>query len=451
MDIKSIIGLPIDDQVTELRKASITTPTWSNLSIQLDPLKHSIYNTVLYPVQANNNGVDDFKRVGLGMQKLAVKRLSQSLFSTPVRRIYTYDQSNAVAKEAVAILENVIKNELVIDQLNTERSKSLFSACHIANIVYITNEEMIVNGVKSNKKINIKYYSDDKGYTLYPCFDENDKLERISIFSIDLLGVQRLITYTAELIIKYKAINGKWFVEDSQSVSFMSATYLSIKDPAWGGQSGTEIVEQLEELLAYQGYYIARNSIPTFCVNRGKLTPGSKQSTAEEDTDDDKRFIIVGEGGSVTDVTWVGATEAIKEKQQYLTNQFWDLIQVADISYSKLLSSNTSADNKELVLADSKSNAYDLAGEFVKLFYDENKIIKKYLKVLFPMYAEQFDNITIRTEILPFSVKSNSENADYIFKAGSSMSLETRIRILGEVDDVETEAKLIRDESKIIV
>jgi hypothetical protein len=150
-------GLSATDQIKFI-KASVNCyqPLWSELYKQFDPLQHSIYDTTKYPAQLNQYNVDDFKRVGLGMQKLAVNRISQNLFSQPVKRVYTYDSENQQLKDAVKIFETVSKNYLNIDSINIERAKSLFSACEVCSIIYVTDEPMVIGEYISPKKINIK-------------------------------------------------------------------------------------------------------------------------------------------------------------------------------------------------------------------------------------------------------------------------------------------------------
>lgn len=444
-------NLSPDDQIKFIKgSVNCYQPNWGDLNKQFDPLQHSIYNLSKYPAQLNSNNIDDFKRVGIGMQKLAVNRLAQNLFSQPIKRVYTYNTDNQQLKDSERIFEMVLKNYLNIDSVNIERAKSIFSACESCSIIYATDEQMVIGDYISQKKLNIKLYSPDKGYTLYPIIDDFGNCEAIGISMIDFKGIENFYYYSSSSIVFYQKQNGVFVITKQQPVSFISFTYINRTEPAWGGLAGTQLVEQLEEINAFQGYYIARNSVPTFMIDKGELSPGSRKSESEEEEMDDKRYLYLGKGANVQDVTWQGAGEAIKQKTEFLTSQFWDLIQISDMSFSKLLGSNTSADNKEIVLSDSKARANDEAGEFNKLFSIENNIIKNFLKVLFPSLSQSFDSLIVRTVITPFSIKTKKEIAEYMEKTGDSMSLETRIRLLDEVDDVEAEVQLINNRNEML-
>lgn len=444
-------GLSPTEQIKFIKEnVNCYQPNWSELYRQYDPLQHSIYDTSKYPIQLNQYNVDDFKRCGIGMQKLAVNRLAQNLFSQPVKRVYTYNTENQQLKDCVKIFETVSKNYLNIDSVNIERAKSLFSACEVCSIVYVTDEQMIIGDYISPKKINIKLYSPDKGYTLFPILDDFGNIDSIGISMIDFKGNENFYFYSSSKIIFYKKVDGEFIITLEQSVSSISFTYINRNDPAWGGLAGTQLVEQLEEINAYQGYYIARNSVPTFMIDKGEVAPGSRKSESEEDDGDDKRYLYLGKGANVQDVTWQGAGEAIKQKTDFIISQFWDLIQISDMSFSKLLGSNTSFENKELVMSDSRAKSVDEGGEFNKLFSNENNIIKNFLKVLFPALSQAFDAVMIRTVITPFSIKTKKEIAEYIDLAGGSMSTKTKIRLLDEVDDVEQEEAEINGNNEML-
>ena len=69
--------------------------------------------------------------------------------------------------------------------------------------------------------------------------------------------------------------------------------------------------------------------------------------------------------------------------------------------------------------------------------------MKKFAAILFPKFAKIYESLSIRSSIRPYSIKSKIENAEYVALAGESMSLETKVRILDEVDDIGQEVAAI--------
>lgn len=93
MDINEIFNQPsAGDTIAQLKKKSIEIPSWADLEKQYNPKKHDVYTDKGYLDQVVNGQVQKVTRIGLGWQKLAVKRMTEMMFSVPVKR--TYKPSN---------------------------------------------------------------------------------------------------------------------------------------------------------------------------------------------------------------------------------------------------------------------------------------------------------------------------------------------------------------------
>ena len=449
--LQEILALQPADTVKELKKSSFTIPKWDDLEKQYDPMKHKIWDTTLYPPKLNENNQDDFKRTALGLQKLAVARIAQAMFATPVTRQYDYDKESEKAQKAVDILEKVYRTQNFIDSENIERGKQLNATCQIATVWKSYEKLSLIEGEQTKFKLAHTTYSAMDGYEIYAQKDENGELLVVSIGYKDTDNVEWLYVYTNEeqpKVLVYQNIK-EWELNaeltNTQLVTF-PVVYIPAKEPVWKGDEGTNLVEQLEEMESYQGMYIKRNALPTFTLDYGDTTNGANSTTAETSSDS-RRIIVVGKGGGMNDVTWNGAEEAISARYARIRNAFFEQVQMPDISFANLINSNTSAENKELLFSDAKAKAEDLGGEWEKLFYQEMEIVKAFVKVMFPSYATELDLISVRSVINPYSVKSKKDNAEYISLAGDAMSLETKVRILNEVDDVMQEVEAIQEKN----
>jgi hypothetical protein len=444
-----ILSLQPADIVKELQISSyVGLPKWSDLVKEYDPMKHNIWDSTKYPAKLNEVNQDDFKRTSLALQKLAVNRIAQSMFSTPVQRNYKYDKDSDSAQQAVNVLEEIYGIKNYIDSENIERCKKLNASCQIATVWRAQELPTIIGEETSKFTLSHKTYSEMDGYQLYPINDSFGGLLCISIGYTDTDNVEHMHIYInipdkAEY--RHYMKTGEWILDTENSNSKLEVfpvVYMNIEEPVWGGSAGTVLVEQLEEMESYQGLYIKRNALPTFTLDYGEIEAG-KKSTTEETSNDARRVILVGKGGIMQDVTWEGAGKSVNERYQRLRNAFFEQIQVPDTSFANMIQSNTSAENKELIFADAKAKARDLGGEWEKMFYNELEIVKKFVSVMFSSYAKELEIISVKSVIQPYSIKTKKENAEYVALAGNAMSTDTKVRVLNEVDDVQAEVDLI--------
>jgi hypothetical protein len=442
----------IEEIIKRIETADTGVPNWErDLKPQYEPMEHAIMKDLIkYPPKLDEKGQDEFKRTPLGLQKLSVKRVSQSMFATPVYRTYTYDNNQEQQRMSVELLETMYKVENSIDATNIERAKRLNASCQIATVWWARElEEPYFLGTEQTKWVmGHKTYSPKDGYKIFPHFNEYEELTLIGIGYENTKKQNVMDVYTQDMYVRYVRVE-EWEEEEGsrRALEFMPVVYMQTAEPVWGGLEGTAIVEQLEEMESYQGLYIKSNSLPTFAIDMGD-TAGKTKSVAPEKSTDRRRLIQLGKGGSVTDVTWTGAGESIEARYKRLRNAFFEQIQMPDISFATLISSNTSAENKELVFADAKQKAIDLGGEWIKFFKQEMAVVKKFAYTIFPSYRAAMEQISVRTELVPYDVKSEMDTAEYVNVAGSSMSLGTRVRLLGAVDDVQQEVEAIQEEGR---
>lgn len=453
-EILTLISSP-KDLVTLLQESSFhDLPKWSDLVKEFDPLKHSIITDInTYPPKINEKGQDEFKRTPLALQKLAVNRLVQSMFATPVTRMYDYDRENEQENLAVDILENIYRVKNDIDGANIERGKKLHGSCQMATIWRAYDKPLQVKGQVSNISLTHTTYSPMDGYDLYPQVDEFGDLIVMSIGYTDSSDLEHFDVYIGgeQPAVVYLVNESGWklsesITENPKRLEFFPVTYAKVYEPAWGGKSGTLKVEQLEEMESFDGLYIKKNSAPAFTLDYGELPPGSQQSDTKEKSDDSRKIIPVGKGGGMKDVSWTGAGESLDKRIKRLRNAFFEEIQIPDTSFENMIGTSLSADNRELVFSDARQKAIDLGGEWNTLFRKEMEIVTEFAKIMFPSLRLAFENISVRSVIKPYSVKSDKDKAEFVANAGSSMSMQTKVEVLDVVSDVDAEVRAIQEE-----
>ena len=324
-ELELILVKTPEEAVKDLQESSFDIPEWTDLLAQYDPLLHEIMNTTTYPQKLDDNGQDDFKRTPLGLQKLAVSRVAQSMFAVPTERIYNYDKGKDEEQKAVDILEQIYRVQNYIDSENIERAKKLNASCQIVTIWRVFEQDNIVEEETAKLKITHTTYSEIDGYEIFAQVDPNGILLVVSIFYTDANDTEHLDVYVNGEQPEYRAYvnTGDWILdtEKSKPLEVFPAVYAYLLEPVWGGEAGTILVEQLEEMESYQGLYIKRNALPTFAIDYGE-TDGNP-STTEESSSDSRRFIILGKNGSVKDVTWEGAEKALKAVFQKMGAEAW--------------------------------------------------------------------------------------------------------------------------------
>lgn len=452
LELEEVLALPIDELISTLQVSSFDIPAWSTLEPQYDPMQHEIWDETVYPKKADDAGNDDFKRTALALQKLAVNRTAQSMFATPAKRSYAYDKASTSQKHVVDVVEHVYHTDNYIDAENVERAKQLHASCEIVTIWRVYEKENIVAGETTKYKIGHKTYSAQKGYDIYAQTDDNGELIVVSIVYEDSSDVEHMDIYTNGDTPEFRRLDNLedgWTLNEevSQKLGIFPVVHTHIEEPIWGGDAGTTLVQQLEEMESYQGLYIKRNALPTFTLDYGE-TKGNVKTDVTEKSTDSRRIIRVGAGGAMKDVTWKGAGESVNDRYARIRNSYFEHIQVPDTSFANMIKSNTSAENKELIFADAKAKARDLGGEWERLFYTELSIVMELLKVLFPTLAADIALMSVSSQIQPYSIKSKTENAEFVAVGGSGMSLATKVRELGVADDIAQEVIDIQTEAQ---
>ena len=102
--------------------------------------------------------------------------------------------------------------------------------------------------------------------------------------------------------------------------------------------------------------YIDKNTVPTYVIYKGE---GGRVSKVEEKPDDSRRVIVVEKGGFMNAVQWEGAKDAVEWQYRTIEEQFYQQTQVFNNSPSAMQKTPLSADNKEILLFDSKARAKD--------------------------------------------------------------------------------------------
>ena len=128
-------------KIEDLKLKTVTVPPWSKLEKEYEPKYHPVMTDKTYRDKVNKKGeVIRMCRITLGLQKLAVKRMTELAFGIPVKRVYNATNDNE--KKAAKIMEGVFKKNR-IDSINVERGRALYASCEFATIWYSQEQDAI--------------------------------------------------------------------------------------------------------------------------------------------------------------------------------------------------------------------------------------------------------------------------------------------------------------------
>ena len=81
MDINEIINQHADKAIMSLKRKQYKVPSWSELAKAYDPLLHPVMTDPNYSDIVKNGKVEKVSKITLDFQRLAVKRMTELIFS----------------------------------------------------------------------------------------------------------------------------------------------------------------------------------------------------------------------------------------------------------------------------------------------------------------------------------------------------------------------------------
>ncbi|MFV0501710.1 MAG: phage portal protein [Bacteroidales bacterium] len=436
MKIEEILQLEVEKTIAKLRTKDVSIPEWEELKKMYEIKEHSIFDRVKRPAKEKKDGrIEEPTRIGLGLQKLAVKRLTQILFSIPVKRVYYYENENKTQKEIVKAIEKIY-DKAKINALNKRRSTELYACCESATLWLLKKDENNKYGFNSQYKLRTKIFSPKFGDKLYPYFDETDDLIAFSIeyeVKEDDKKITYFETFTADKLIKWRREKESWeeVYNEKNIMGKIPIVYTSSGECLY--EDVSHLVDDLELNLSNNGDVISYNAAPLLEV-KGDLI-------GEEDKHESKRTIRVSDNGGVRYVSWEQSVEAVKFQIDSALKFFFMQLQLPDLSFENVKGMGVvSGESRKTLLTDAHLKAGDEMGMFEEMFEREFSIIKSYLKNMNKAWEIEIDNIDCSHIITPFIQEDEKSEIEILLKANGGnplMSQRESIERFGYSDDVD--------------
>ena len=441
--------------IEDLRQKNIEVSPWKLLEKEYNPKLHPVYTDKNYRDKTRRGKTERMTRVTYNIQKLAVKRMKELMFTIPVNRKYTTANDNE--KKAAAIMESIFQKNR-INALNLKRSHKLFASCEMVTIWYAQLQDTTYAGYPSKLKLRCRTFSPLDGDILYPLFDEYDDMIALSVQYTRKKGnntVTYFDTYTDEFHFRWINMNSNGWKEDIVpepiNIKKIAGIYIHRDLPIWEDQS--ENGYELEWTESRAGNYLRKNSRPTWVIYSDSQKVTAPKNKKQEPTDDNagRNVLRYGKGDKAGYATWSQATDAQKLFTEELRRNIHTSLQLPDMSMEQMKATPMSGEARKMLFIDCQMKVTDESGDWLEFFDREVNVVRAFCKIMYPELAQAFETLTVTNEITAFQIDDRSQEIKDMSDATGGkpiVSRRTAIRRLKMVpeEEVEEEEKRIEQE-----
>ncbi len=434
--------------ISQLKEKTVTVPNWDSLKKDYNPNEHSILKdtTSLRDKTRKDGSVEKSCRLALGMERLLVKRMSEFMFSIPVKRTYG-NTDNSDTRKAIANAIELIFNYARINTHNMKRSKNFFACCEIFTLWYVAKSPNTLYGFPCPYKLKCKTFSPLDGTNLYPKFDDYGDMIAMSYeYTVSKSSSKKITyfeTYTEDTHYKWANEDGKWRAvgqHDEIVLLKIPGIYLNREESIYSDVS--EIRKEIEYTLSRDSNVIAYNSAPVLKV--------AGDVVGSEEKNEDYRFFRMKNGGDVSYVSWNQSIQAVVNHIMQMKEMFWSLSQLPDISFSNMQKlGNIGYDARETLLTDAHLKVGDESGPWIEFFERETNVVKAFLKKMKTEWESEIDNVEVEHFITPFIQKNETAEISKRIAANGGRPIESQresIQRFGKSSDPDATLKQIREE-----
>ena len=430
---------PIDNIINDLKEKSVCVPLWDKLIKDYEPTLHDIVSdTITRKDKIKSDGtVEKASRIYIGLEKLLTKRMTEFMFSIPVKRIYHNIENNKTRQQIAKAIENIYKYAR-IDSENIKRGNTYFASCEVFTIWYIVEKPNTLYGFQSKYKLKCKTYSPMDGVKLYPLLDELGDMLAMSFEYAKKIGQEEFTffeTYTAHTHYKWKQRGSEWEQIKAESIDIQKIPGIYIYRPVPIYHGLSYLRNEIEYTLSRNSDVIAYNSAPILKV--------AGEIQGKEDKGESRRVFRVENGGDVSYVSWSQAIEALKYHVNTLTNLFWAQSQMPDISFVNMKSlGNIGFDARQTLLTDAHLKVGDESGAWIEAFERECSVIKAFAKRMNTSWANEVDNVEVEHIITPFIQMDEDATTDRLIKQNGGKAIKSQLQTIREAGSNDPEATL---------
>lgn len=440
-EITAILDItrPVDNIINDLKGKSVYVPSWDNLIKDYEPTLHSIVNdNIGRKDKVKSDGtVEKASRIYIGLEKLLTKRMTEFMFSIPVKRVYHNIEGNETRQQIAKAIENIYKYARIGSE-NIKRGNAYFASCEVFTIWYTVENPNSLYGFQSKFKLKCKTYSPMEGVGLYPLFDELGDMVAMSFEYKKKVKDEEIAffeTYTSKIHYKWKQQGSEWEQIKAEPIAILKipGVYVHRPVPIYHGLS--YLRNEIEYTLSRNSDVIAYNSAPILKI------AGATQG--KEDKGESRRIFRVENGGDVSYVSWSQAIEALKYHVSTLISLFWSQSQIPDISFENMKAlGNIGFDARQTLLTDAHLKVGDESSDWIESFERECSVIKAFLKSMNTSWVKEIDNVEVEHVITPFIQMDEDAMTDRLIKQNGGKPIKSQLQTIREAGSNNAEATL---------
>jgi hypothetical protein len=442
--------------ISDLKMKTIDVPKYEELMKEYDPTKHRIMtdkaafpDKILKDENGNPCGTERITRICIGLQRLAVKRMSEFMFGLPVNHVFE-ENEDKTKKEQFAAVKKVLKKNR-INTINKHRCKVLSSECEQATLWYVVESDNKNYGFQSKYKLKCMVLSPGNGDELYPLFDDTGDMVAFSrgwtVQENDGKKKQFFQTWTADEIYKWESGDGS-VMELSEGfpkeniLGKIPVVYQYRKTPIWADADNGKIHE-MEVLLSRNGDVIAYHAAPVLII-RGQLQGVPTKG-------DSNKVFTTTEGGAEY-VAWQQSIESVRFQFETLMRSFFMELQLPDLSFENIKGLGAqSGESRKMLLVDAHLKVGDEAELYEEIIEREYNIIKAFLGVMNAKWKTSIEEIEIEPEIRPFMIEDEKARVDVLVSANGGKPLVSQklsAMLSGLSEDAAADYEQMRKEAE---
>ena len=440
--------------IADLCSCTKDVPTWNDLEKLYDESKHPIKNDqTLRPLEKTSaDGQRDVPaRISYPAEKIAVRRMAQMAFSSPVKRVYSITSPE---EKAFADAIEKVYDAVRINGVNMKRMKAYFASCEMATVWYLTDDEGEKHekyGFSTSAKIRCRSYSPMPSNMsqiyqadIYPLFDDTGDLVALSfkyVVNVNGKDIEKFDSFTAQKA--YYWTNGEegWTVEEKDVViGKIQAAYISRPGAMYDGIQ--DFRNEIEFSNSRNSDVIKKNSSPIIVVS-GEIV-GAPPANGRG-----REAYQLKSGGSVNLLNPAMSSDQVKTHISTQKEFISEVTQMPDLSMENIKGlGQMSGEARKTLLTDAHLKVGEESHDIVWFLDREFSVIKSILATAHPAWKPLVSKVTCQHIITPFIQNDQTSQTDRLAKRVDSRLLSRRSAIeqFDDVANVDEEMKRIEEE-----